>query len=316
MLFRTEVFPKPYAHKIHLKDPVFLIGSCFSEHVGQKFQQNKFQTCINPYGILFHPVAMARAIREITEQKVYTQQNLLQHEEIWCSLHHHSSFSSPDANACLLKINERQKKSNTFLKQAKYAFITLGTSWVYEYLKSNEIVANCHKIEANQFKKRCLSEEEITQSLVSIIHDLISLNKEIQIVLTISPVRHWKDGVEENQYSKALLCVAIHKLVQKFPNNTYYFPAYELVMDDLRDYRFYEKDLLHPNQLAIDYVWEKLVDACMEDKTKEWMTEIEKINRNKEHKPFYENAKNHQAFLEKTQLQINQLEKQVGIKLF
>ncbi len=274
---------------------IFLLGSCFSENIGSQLHYYKFQTHQNPFGILFHPKAIENFISNVIHKKKYVAKDLIFQNERWHSFDAHSKVSSSDQEKLLHDLNLKINTANKELKEASHAIITLGTSWVYTYVETETIVANCHKIPQKKFLKRLLSVEEISNSVENIISLLSSINKKINIIFTISPVRHIKEGIEQNTRSKAHLISVIHNHLTS--QNVSYFPSYEIMMDELRDYRFYTEDMIHPNKTAIQYIWEKFVATWHTENSKLVMKEVEAIQKGLAHKPFNENSKKHQQFL-------------------
>lgn len=295
MDFHLEFTPKPFETLIRHEDKLLLAGSCFTENIGEKLRRHKFSVLENPNGIIFNPVSIARSVTGYLENKRYTASDLFFQNECWNSWDHHTRFSDPDPDTCLQKINSAQEQANTFLKQADWILLTVGSAFVYE-LENRRVVANCHKVPTDKFNKRLLPVEEVLSVLDNMIHRLFMFNPGIKIIFTISPVRHLRDGFIENNRSKATLIQAIHHLTGKF-SRLFYFPAYELVIDDLRDYRFYAEDMVHPNYAATNYVWEKFVTACIEPSAQQLMKEISVIMAAKAHKPFHPDSEAHRKFL-------------------
>ncbi len=304
MNFHLEFFPKPFDVKIEHKDPIFLIGSCFTENIGSKFKQHKFTVVENPNGILFNPISISKAITSYIENKHFTQNDLFFQNDVWNSWEHHTRFSDVDAAACLSKINTAQDEAHQFLKKADWVVVTLGSAFVYQ-LEGN-VVANCHKVPTDKFQKKLLAVEEVLSALDNVMHRIFMFNSHAKIIFTISPVRHLREGFIENNRSKAVLIQAVHHLVNKF-NKLYYFPAYELVIDDLRDYRFYAEDLVHPNYMATNYVWDKIKEACISSPALDLMKDINEINAAIAHRPFNPTSAAHIAFLEKYGNKVTQL---------
>ncbi len=282
---------------------IVLLGSCFSENIGKKLQYFKFQTTQNPFGIFFHPIAINRFITEVINQKKYSAEDVFYHQERWHCFHAHSSVSTANKNLFLHRLNRIASETLQQLKTASHLIVTLGTSWVYRHIESNAIVANCHKIPQKEFSKELLSIAEISESLTAMVGLLKTVNKTITVVFTISPIRHLKDGFVENTVSKAHLIAAVHKVVTA-KKNIHYFPSYELMMDELRDYRFYGEDLVHPNSTAIAYIWKKFIDTWCTEKTKPILKKIDLIQKGLAHRPFNEASEAHQQFLSKLQQQI------------
>ena len=296
--FDIKKLPEPIDHQHGL----LLMGSCFTENMGEKLKKNKFQVMENPNGILFNPVSVAEAITDYMEHRRFQESDFFSYMGGWHSWRHHSRFSALSLSEAVERVNTATSSAHHFLKQADYLMITLGSAWVYTLTeKANgarvgSVAGNNHKAPQDWFYRRLLGYEEVLQVLDNVIHRLFLFNPKLKIIFTISPVRHLREGLVENNRSKAVLIQAVHHLVDKF-NKLYYFPAYELVIDDLRDYRFYAEDLVHPNYAATQYVWEKFVDACMDEKTKLVMEELQVINRAFTHKPFHESSEQHLAFL-------------------
>jgi hypothetical protein len=304
MDFRLEFSPKPFKEKIEHKDHLMLVGSCFTEQIGSKLSAHRFRTIENPNGILFNPVSIVRNLISYMEHQQYSAADLFLENELWGSWHHHTRFSGMDQQAVLQHINQSQQDAHEFLGKADWLLLTLGSAFVYE--KEGTVVANCHKVPTDKFTKRLLSTEEVISTLDTGIHRLKHFNPNLKIIFTISPVRHLRDGFVENNRSKATLIGAVHQLVDKF-DKLFYFPAYELVIDDLRDYRFYAEDMVHPNYAATNYVWEKFVQACIADSSQALMKEINMINAAKNHKPFNPNSAAHKKFLQDNLQKLEQL---------
>jgi hypothetical protein len=295
MIFRTEIKLQPKKYTIDHGSHLVLLGSCFSENMEQKFDYFKFDQFTNPFGILFQPKAIEKALEDCVDQKKYDQNDLIQHGNIWLSLNHHSNFNQRDAKIVLQHINTNIDKGHKALKKATHILITLGTSWVYRWNKDGSFVANCHKIPQASFSKELLSSEQIDMSLQNMISKVREINKEVQFIFTVSPVRHLKDGFEENNLSKSLLIAAIHKI--KNNERVHYFPSYEIMMDDLRDYRFYKRDMVHPSDEAVDYIWEFFKNSWISQQAREIMIEIEEIQRSLLHRAFDPESEAHQEFL-------------------
>lgn len=293
MKLSTPVSVKKSEFLISHNDSFFLIGSCFTESIGEKLAICKFDTFTNPTGIIFNPISVVNGLKSVFNQTEYFEENLIEHNGKWISFQHHGSFSSFDKERCLSEINSSIKKAHQQLNKSKTIFITLGSAWVYE-IADFGVVANCHKIPNNKFEKRLLSVKEILSIFNQIKEDL----KEFNVVFTVSPVRHVKDGLHENNLSKSTLLLAINNLVEQ-NKNYHYFPAYELVIDELREYRFYKDDLVHPTNLAVNYVWEKFIECYFEEETKILIDEIQKLKIAANHKPFNFESKEHQLFVKK-----------------
>ena len=294
---------------IDYQSNILLLGSCFSENIGDKLSYFKFQSTQNPFGILFHPKAIENLITNTSNKKVYSSDDLIYQNEIWHSFDAHSSLSSASENELLNKLNVAISLTNKKIKEASHIVITLGTSWVYRYIETDTIVANCHKIPQKKFLKELLSVSEISESLARSISLIKSINSDAAVIFTISPVRHLKDGFIENTQSKSHLIAAIHTLVNK--QDVSYFPSYEIMMDELRDYRFYAEDMIHPNKTAINYIWRKFIDTWFSEETKSIMKEIDEIQKGLLHRPFHEDSKLHQQFLLKLEQKKSSLQERL-----
>lgn len=278
--------------KINYSNSFLFIGSCFAENIGDLMAQYKFNTQINPHGILYNPSSIAIALRRYMTIDFVTEDELFFANDCWNSWEHHSRFSNPDKQKCLLEINKNISDAHVSLKNAEWLFITFGSSFFYT--KSGKLVGNCHKQPQKEFSKQMLSASEIVEEYKSLIYELRKFNPKLKIVFTVSPVRYIRDGVVENNLSKARLIDAVHQLKNE---NVFYFPAYELIIDDLRDYRFYKEDLVHPNEQAIAYVFEKFSKASFDDKTIALFEKIKEIISAKDHKPFNFETESHKKFL-------------------
>lgn len=308
MDFRLEFTPKSFDVKINHQQNLLLIGSCFTEQIGTKLASHKFSILDNPNGILFNPVSICKSISSYIDYKQYRKADLFYQNESWNSWEHHSRFSKPDLAECLNGINESQGNAHQFLKNADWLLITLGSAFVYE-LANKEVVANCHKVPTDKFVKRLLAATDIFTDLQAMIEKAVAFNPVLKIIFTISPVRHLRDGFVENNRSKATLIQAVHQLVEK-NNNCFYFPAYELIIDDLRDYRFFAEDMVHPNYAATNYVWEKFIACCIDEPSQHLMKEIAVIVAAKNHKPFNPASEQHKKFLQINLEKVKKLQQQ------
>ena len=302
MKFKLTLEAKPSKYPIEYGDKLMLIGSCFTENIGAKFKSHLFEISENPYGILFNPVSVTNTLTEIMDLRKYNTDDLFQHNELWHSWSHHSRFSAIKQEDALENINRTILDAHHFLKSANRLVITLGSAWLYHLtneapLGKGQVVANNHKGPINWFFKSLMQPNELLESLHALVARLQIFNPNLQIVFTISPVRHLREGLIENNRSKAVLIHAVHELVSQ-SNQVDYFPAYEYVMDDLRDYRFYAEDLVHPNFAASGYVWDKLVETYMEPKTQAIMKQIAELQLAMNHKPFFTGSVEHQKFLQ------------------
>jgi hypothetical protein len=308
MKFRTELNPRPVDQPLDHNSGILLIGSCFSDHMAARLRYGGFKVLENPHGILFNPLSIAEAVQDCLDQRTFTPEDLLFNGEKWVSLSHHGRFSGENPEAVLNRINDSIGKAHDFLLQCSHLVLTLGTSWVYRHVAQERIAANCHKIPQKEFEKELLQVDEIISSLEGVLSGIRSIRPKVTVLLTVSPVRHLRDGILENTRSKARLHEAVHTLVEG--EGVHYFPSYEIMMDDLRDYRFYEPDMIHPNRTAIDYIWEKFCEAWIHPESRSLMGRVERIHRALEHRPLFPESEKHTEFSEKIQQEIDELKKQ------
>jgi hypothetical protein len=296
MNFMLDIKINEPEKKIDYEDPLLLTGSCFTEHIGNHFSDMKFNVLQNPNGILFDPYSVSSALVSYVDNKLYTENDLFYLNELWQSWQHHSIYSNMEKQECLLTINESQSNAHHFLKKTKWLIITLGSSFSYHLVKNNLRVANCHRAPVQWFDKHLMTIEEINTCLDTCIHRVFQFNPTVQIIFTVSPVRHIRDGVIENNRSKARLIECVHQLANKFAN-IYYFPAYELVIDVLRDYRFYDVDMVHPNYSATEFVLKKFTESFIDPASQNIMQDITKIITARKHKAFQPSTQAHKSFL-------------------
>ena len=316
MKFRTEVDINASERKIGTEDCIFSIGSCFATEMHGKFSEGQIQSLNNPFGTVFNPYSVNRAVQQIYDAKEYQENDLILANESYISLDHHSSFDSRFVHQSLEKINTNIEEANQFLQNTSFVIITFGTSYIYEFLPKNRLVSNCHKIPQKFFKKRFLTHQELSDSISQTIDTLKDIcKKDVQILFTVSPVRHTKDGIVENQLSKSKLINAIHESISE-KENCHYLPVYELMMDDLRDYRFYKEDMIHPNSQAVQYIWEKFGNAYFTDETKVFINENNKILTALNHKTDDDKNPKYQQFLEKVNQKILEQQRKVKHKIF
>lgn len=288
---------------INYTDQLWLIGSCFTENMGEKLRYNGFKVFENPNGILFNPVSVGEAIANAVAKKQITTNDLFELNEGFHSWQHHSRFSGTTAAEAVEKINQSTIEAHESLKYASHILITLGSAWIYQLTPQapqytpGTVAANNHKAPANWFSKALLDADAVAKILAGILSDIKKINQDAKVIFTISPVRHLREGAIENNRSKAVLITAVHNIVSQ-NENSFYFPAYELVMDDLRDYRFYAEDLVHPNYYATQYVWEKFVAGCINENVYNLMEQIQEIKQAFKHKPFNSKSKQHQQFMQ------------------
>lgn len=307
MKLQTEIPLNPEANQIDYSSKILLLGSCFSENIGGKFDYFKFQNLQNPFGVIFNPVSIEKLVLRAIDDVPFSDEDIFQQNEIWKCFEVHSDLSSLDKAECLKKLNSALKDLKEALFSSTHIIVTYGTSWVYRHTERDKIVANCHKVPQSNFKKELLSIQEISESLTSISDKIIEINPKVSIITTVSPVRHIKDGFIENSLSKAHLISGIHNFINskssivnrqsKILNlKSYYFPSYEIMMDELRDYRFYSEDMLHPNKTAIEIIWQKFSKVWVSSETKILQKEIASIQSGLLHKPFNPHSEEHLQF--------------------
>jgi hypothetical protein len=285
MKLRTEISIHKAAFRISHSDKILLIGSCFAENTGNRLEASCFQADVNPFGVLYNPLSVASGLEDLLQERIFSGEDIFEYRGLYSSLSHHSRFSALTKQACLEKINSRMAFSSSFLKEANVLMVTFGTARAYRLKENGMAVSNCHKLPAGRFFQERLDVREIVETWSALTERLKKHFPALEILLTVSPIRHWKDGAHENQLSKSVLLLAIEEL-QKKNGFIHYFPSYELLLDDLRDYRFYAEDLLHPSAIAMDYIWEKFSDAYFDEKTKAVIKECNLIRRDLEHRPF------------------------------
>lgn len=285
-----------------------LLGSCFAENMGEKFEYFKFRNVVNPFGIIFNAVSIEKLIHRVVNKIVFTEKDIFFHNDLWHCFEVHSQLSNPNKEEFLSNLNAILELMYQQITSLTHCIITLGTSWVYRNNNSNEIVANCHKVPQKEFTKELVSIEENVKCIQNIISLVHSLNPDCNFIFTVSPVRHIKDGFVENNVSKAHLISAIHTINHQ-PSTINYFPSYEIMMDELRDYRFYAEDMLHPSQTAIDYIWIKFFENYINQKEFVTMNQVCEIQRALKHRPFNPNSESHQKFLKNLNQKIFELKK-------
>ncbi|WP_456314675.1 GSCFA domain-containing protein [Pseudomonas shirazensis] len=310
MQFRTQIPISKSINSIDYNSKILSLGSCFAENMADKFDYFKFQNETNPFGIIFNPVSIEQIIERTVEQKWFTEKDVFFYNERWHSFETHSDLSNSDRQELLETLNKAIEITNKQLKQATQIIITYGTSWIYRNIESNAIVANCHKIPQKQFSKELLPVDIIEKSIQNTIDLIQTINPDINFIFTISPVRHIKYGFIENQWSKSHLFTALHQILKTYNSKiitSNYFPSYEIMMDELRDYRFYTEDMLHPNQVAIDYIWKRFSENYISESTTLIMQEVDEIQKSLRHRSFNPESEQHQKFLAKLQQKINLL---------
>ena len=290
-----------YGHRL------MLLGSCFATNIGTRLSEGKFCCDVNPYGVLYNSLSISAALREMVAGKVYLPNDLFAYQGLWHSPMHHGDFSHASPEETLGQINGRLRRATKELENLDFLLLTWGTAWVYEDKETGHVVGNCHKLPEKSFRRRRLGVDEVVGDSVSLLSELFARNERLQVVLTVSPIRHVRDGLHENQLSKATLLLAAEQVAEAFPGRVFYFPAYELLMDELRDYRFYADDLVHPSEMAVQYVWERFVEWCLSPDAGKMMQECEQIRKDLSHKPLRPESEEYKRFLGQIVLKIERL---------
>ena len=301
MKLYTTVHVTPSEKKIGYGDKILLLGSCFADNIGAKFEEHYFQTTINPFGTLYNPASIAKAVLDMGYGP--SGMGLVEHNGLWHSMMHHGSYSGVDKEEVIARCEESRIQMREALQQASVVIVTFGTAWVYEY--EGEVVANCHKLPANRFVRRRLTVDEI----VDMWQPIIASMPDKHWIFTVSPIRHVKDGLHENQVSKAILLQAVDRLTSIQSNSLMgsksYFPSYEIMLDELRDYRFYAEDMVHPSQVAVEYIWQRFVETYMTTDTQQEMRILHQLWRDRHHRFLHPDSPEAEQFAEhiKTRLQ-------------
>lgn len=288
MQFRTELPQNSLELDITHNDKIMLLGSCFTEHISSSLSRYRFPVFANSHGIIFHPIPLAKALSDTIANIAYESDDLIESNGKWISLNHHGKYSSENKIEALQNINLSIQEGAIFLKEASILIVTFGTAIGYYHQESGYIVANCHKLNAKSFEKKRSELSEMTAPWIKALNDLFTLNPSLKVIFTISPVRHLREGFQENQLSKSALFLAIDEIRKSFLNRCYYFPSYEIMMDDLRDYRFYEMDMVHPNAQAIEYIREKFFNAVLSPSALQKCVEMESLLKKIEHRSIHE----------------------------
>ncbi len=310
MKFRTEISPEQSASKLSYDDKLMSLGSCFAQNIGGRLKSLKFDIDDNPFGILYNPLSIAKGL-EILKNDEYAVK-LTQANDLWHSWHHHGDFSDPDKKKATEQIEKGIKLSAAHLKETTCLLITFGTAYYYRLKATGEVVANCHKFPVDYFERELLEVEEIIGAIDNALTPLFTNKPDLKVVFTVSPVRHWKDGAVNNQSSKARLILACEKLSAQYAN-AFYFPAYEILMDDLRDYRFYADDLLHPSAKAVDYIWNKFQETFFDGKTKGQAERVHKLVQAANHRALHPKTAQHQEFINTQLKALDKAEQELGL---
>lgn len=298
MDFRTEVHTPPTDLRIDYRSGSLLMGSCFTESIGSKMQEMHFPADVNPFGICYNPSSVSRNLWTLFDGRELKKPDLHHHNDLWFSFDHHGEFSHPDPDTCLKSINDRIQTSHEKLKTTGNLILTWGTAWVFVHRDTTNVVSNCHKVPAEKFQRYLLTVTQIVDTYTKLFARIQKELPDLKVILTVSPVRHWNDGAEMNTVSKSTLAIAAYQLSQRF-SYCEYFPAYEIAMDDLRDYRFYGDDLVHPNSQMVSYIWEKFSGAYFDAETRTISANLQKIVAARNHRPFHPESKQYLDFCRK-----------------
>lgn len=313
-MFRTPITVNPSPKKIQLSSKVLSIGSCFAQAIGKRLIENKFNARTNPFGTLFNPASIFNLLTHSLNNLPPRADSYLLRDDIHYNYNFHSDFSAKSKEELEEQIENTLSKTHNFIKSVDWIIITLGTAFYYEKKDSSEIVANCHKMPSAFFEKKMLKPEEIQTRFAQFYQAFQAVNPKAHFIFTVSPVRHIRDTLVQNSVSKASLRLAVEEIIQHYPENIAYFPSYELMMDDLRDYRFYKADMIHPTEVAEDYIWEQWVNAYLDVEAREFLKDWEKIKRALAHHSFQLASAQHQQFILKTIEQLNLLNKKVDVR--
>lgn len=311
MKLKLDFEVEPFSPAISINDKIILLGSCFSENIGRELEENKFASLTNPFGVIYNPYSTFRLIElsVLESQEV----SVIQNGDVFYDWDSHSQISAIQHDDLIEKVLSTRRALKEWIQESKWIILTPGTSRIYELISNQHIVANCHKIPQKEFHQRLLSVEDIIGQYQKVAKLVSKINPDLQWIFTISPVRHIRDGLIENNHSKAVLIKAIHEIVSS-SENCHYFPSYEIVLDELRDYRFYEDDFIHPNNLATHYIWEKFTNATMDAETQKFLVKWAKIKKALGHRPFNASTPSHQKFLKETISQLEQLSNVTNVK--
>lgn len=304
--FRTRVDIAEAAGKMDYKAKSLWMGSCFSDTIGKIMAGHKFPVLLNPFGTLFNPFSVMDNLRRLISGQAFTGADLHYNDGLWFSFSHYTGFAHPNADACLSAMNDSLKTASDWLKQSGFLLLTFGTARIFQLKESGQIVANCHKLPSVSFASRLAEPAEIIQSCDVAMRELRQMNPAMQVIFTLSPVRHWSDGAESNQLSKSILHYSMHEILKKY-DQAYYFPAYEIFMDELRDYRFYAADMLHPSEQASRYVWERFTETWIDNASKKIMADVTAVMKAAGHRPLHAESTNHKQFKHNTLQQIEHL---------
>ena len=310
MKFRTKIDIKGAPHPIGYQKPVVMLGSCFTNNTGSYLEKYLFPVSVNPFGVIYNPLSISNSIGALIGKEEYLEEDLRFHDGLWFSFDHYTKFSDPDRKIATEKINKAFLQARQLFHRAGHLILTFGSAYIYQYRETGKVVNNCHKLPASQFTRRLLTVEEIVQHYQVLVERITLLNPELKIILTVSPVRHIMDGLTGNQRSKSTLLLSAGELEKLFPDTCYYFPSYEIMMDDLRDYRFYNADLLHPNEQAIEYIWNHFVGKCIKEDAVKIIKRLDPLLKALHHRPLHTHTEQYEKFREQLAEKTRKLKKE------
>jgi hypothetical protein len=311
-MFRTEIHPLPSPIKLNLSEKILTVGSCFSDSIGKELVENKFTVAVNPFGSNYNPHSIHKSLRYAIHNQVVPDHTYVENKGVQSNYDFHSNFAALDKQAVIRSIKEVIGATHYFLKDAQWIFITYGTAWVYERKDTGDIVANCHKVPAGNFNKLLLSQKKVLESFKEFYTELKAFNPTCKIILTVSPVRHIKDTLQLNSVSKSVLRLACQTITEAHAD-VFYFPSYEIMMDDLRDYRFYKSDMIHPSKEAERYIFSKFSETYFDESTHQFLKQWQPLRQALKHKPFLPESESHQQFLKNTLSQLDALQTKVNL---
>ncbi|MCU0446594.1 MAG: GSCFA domain-containing protein [Microscillaceae bacterium] len=311
-MFRTELIPQASNWQIDLKAPILSLGSCFADTMGNRLKTNKLQVLTNPFGVIFNPISLSKLLTMSLENQSPQPEHFVMNQGLWYHYDFHSDWVAQEPEILKQNLENQLVSVQDFLQNSEFILLTLGTAWVYELLESAQVVANCHKQAGHLFQKKLLTVEAIVSDFESVFQKLKNYNPRIKIILTVSPVRHLKDTLELNSVSKAVLRLACYQIMSQLPD-IQYFPSYEILLDDLRDYRFYAADMLHPSAVAEDYIWQKFGQTYFSRATLDFLQKWEKLAKALQHQPFQMDSPAHQKFLQETLKKLEDLKNLVDV---
>lgn len=312
MHFHTDLTPEKLPALIRLNDRIVTVGSCFAEVIGRQLTDNKLHVLTNPFGTVFNPVSISKLLLMAIDGRLPDEDLYLERNGIWFHFDFHSSLWATNRDELRELLRQRLAYARQELQKANWLLITVGTAMVYRHVETAKVVANCHKVPRQQFEKYLYAMEHLQIDMQQLRKKLRRFNPTLQLLFTVSPVRHTRDTLPLNQVSKSMLRVLCHEL-SVWESQTYYFPSYEIMVDDLRDYRFYEADLIHPNQQAQEYIFEKFVQCAFDTELRAFVTEWDSIRKSLAHRPLHGPTKAHQDFLHQLVIKLERLQNQVDV---